>query len=89
MRSGTSDNKSTFLDQCDPDLLERDLPIVMMRYQRNRCPSMAQLVLRYLEALIHHQELDGGDEQRCRYMRLIRQWQYLSQQPGLVEGGLR
>jgi hypothetical protein len=64
--------------QPDPEALESGLVALMQAYQSKRSALRAWLVVRYAEALCRHPEFDGGDEARCAYQRLARQWRWLA-----------
>lgn len=69
---------STITHQLDSEVIERDLEFVMMRYQKNRSPSLANKVLQYIEALCNHPYFHGSDEQRCTYRRLAISWRHIA-----------
>jgi hypothetical protein len=64
--------------QADLEALESGLAALMQAYQSSRSALRAWLVVRYAEAICRHPELGGGDEARCTYQRLARQWRWLA-----------
>lgn len=73
------------LNELDAETLERDLGIVIWRFQQCRARHLAQTVVCYLEALRDHAALNGGDERRCLYGRLVGKWRRLADSDRVVE----
>ena len=67
------------LKELEPEVLERDLRIVIGRYQRCRARHLAHTVISYLEALRDHAAHLDGELGRCRYGRLIPRWRRLAE----------
>ncbi|MEY6433788.1 ATP dependent RNA helicase [Thioalkalicoccus limnaeus] len=68
------------LDQLDPEILQRELGTLMRRYLGSRSAPMARAVAGHLEALCCHPEFFGSNDERCVYLRLVRQWRWLADQ---------
>lgn len=65
------------LSYLDAEILEKDLEVIMLRYQKNRSLFMARTVLNYVEAICNHPHFHGSDEGRCCYQRLANQWRHI------------
>ena len=52
---------------------------LIRRYVRARSGNLARAVVRHLEALCQHSDLDDDPTQRCAYRRLAQHWRWLSQ----------
>ncbi|MDJ0739925.1 MAG: hypothetical protein QNJ91_09420 [Gammaproteobacteria bacterium] len=74
-------------DNQEPAALECGLACLVKAYQANRCRLHAWQVVRCAEALSRHPAFEGGDEQRCVYGRLARQWRWLATAGGRGPAG--
>ena len=66
----------------EPAALECGVACPVKAYQANRCDVHAWQIVRCAEALSRHPAFEGGDEQRCVYRRLARQWRWLAETAG-------
>jgi hypothetical protein len=85
----TTATGTTLLDNLakkDSEQLEEQLEDLLSSYQQKRSPSLAQLLVQCLEALIAHPQLPGGDEQRCQYCQLAKRWRYLAGRELIPQG---
>lgn len=62
----------------DPDALELAIRLLVNAYQRTRTRDLARSIVRYSQALCHHPEYEGTDEDRCAWHRLSRHWDWLA-----------
>ncbi|AGA90807.1 hypothetical protein Thimo_2053 [Thioflavicoccus mobilis 8321] len=73
---------TALLDHLDPQTIQRRLGPLMRRYLSSRSAPAAHSVARHIEALCCHPDFFGTDDERCVYLRLVRQWRWLADQGG-------
>ncbi|MFC1364955.1 MAG: hypothetical protein G8D61_15020 [gamma proteobacterium symbiont of Ctena orbiculata] len=64
--------------QMDPEFLTSRIGFLVWRYQLTRSKRMACSIVRHIEALCLHPELDGSALSRCGYQRSLRHWRMLA-----------
>ena len=67
------------LERLEPALIQRRIGLLIRCYARRRSPTVARLVVRYLDGLCAHPRWRCGADERCDFRRLARRWRLLAE----------
>lgn len=73
-----SDNPFLYLE---PEVLEREIRVLVEAYQRSRLALLAEFVAHYAQALCIHPGFEGTDQERCEWHRVSAHWRWFAHAP--------
>jgi hypothetical protein len=69
-----------------PEAVRQRLGNLIRHYARTRSPAIARSVVRHIDALCSHPELECDATERCAYLRLRTHWRWLAQVEPVRQG---